>query len=486
MKKHSPFFLVMGLLLFVSNVLFVKSVEAQDRYNYKKLPELQRAFINTRYQAYFHFNMCTFKNAHEKEYQGRSRGTEPASMYNPPSVDCEQWAQVCKEAHMAGGWLTTKHHGGFCLWPSAFTDYDVASSGNKTDVVGAFVKAFRKAGLKVGLYYSILDYHHGVEQGSVTTQEVQFLKNQITELLTNYGPIDYINFDGWSTWPTTPNFDDVNYGEILRLVKSLQPNCLIVSHTYESNLAHAEIPFADAAGRDYPYHPEYMRPCAASDALQHSWWWDADQTQLNSLKYTLGKLNSYNSHNAVYILNIAPTTEGKIEQEAIDRLKEIAAQWKKPAAIERAGDDWGYSYDVNTNLAFMRPAVQSSTDTYIRDKRAYPRAEIALDGVTEGRTEMEQTSLTQREDNPWWRVDLGKTEELHSITIYTSTDTYKDQLQNYTVTVLDAAGNEVWKSVQKTCPSPSVTLKVGKKQGRFVKIQLKGRGYLALAEVIVH
>ena len=134
----------------------------------------------------------------------------------------------------------------------------------------------------------------------------------------------------------------------------------------------------------------------------------------------------------------------------------------------------------------MRPAVQSSTDTYIRDKRAYPRAEIALDGVTEGRTEMEQTSLTQREDNPWWRVDLGKTEELHSITIYTSTDTYKDQLQNYTVTVLDAAGNEVWKSVQKTCPSPSVTLKVGKKQGRFVKIQLKGRGYLALAEVIVH
>ena len=104
-------------------------------------------------------------------------------------------------------------------------------------IVQEFTTKFREAGLKVGLYYSILDYHHGVENGTTTIREAQFIKNQITELLTNYGKIDYINFDGWSTWPTTPCFDDINYGEILALVKSLQPECIIVSHTYESNLA---------------------------------------------------------------------------------------------------------------------------------------------------------------------------------------------------------------------------------------------------------
>ena len=75
-------------------------------------------------------------------------------MWNPTGLDREQWAQVCKNSKMAGDWLTTKHHGGFCLWDSQHTDYDVASSPVKIDVVKAFTDAFRKAGLKIGLYYT--------------------------------------------------------------------------------------------------------------------------------------------------------------------------------------------------------------------------------------------------------------------------------------------------------------------------------------------
>lgn len=445
-------------------------------------------FVNTRYQAYFHWNMCTFKNLNEAKHSGRSSGKEPPSLWAPTGVDCEQWARVVKQSRMAGGWLTTKHHGGFCLWDSKVTDYDVASSPVKTDVVREFVNAFRKAGLKIGLYYSILDYHHGVENGSVTPEEIEFLKAQITELLTHYGPIDYINFDGWSTWPTTPNFDDVPYGEIYRTVKAAQPDCLIISHTYESNLAHADVPFADAAGRKYPYHPDYMRPTAASDVLQRDWWWDNLEgygVARRSVGYVLGQLHSYNSHNSVYVLNVAPNPAGRITDDAIQRLAEVARAWKKPADLQTAPDNWGYQYDVSRNLAFLRPCTQSSTAPFIRDKRAYPRAEIAVDGVTEGNGEMEQTSITEREAQPWWEVDLERDCRIDSITIYNRTDKLSDQLKDFDVLVLDANGQPVWQQRVSTRPNPSFTVKAGGIHGRRVKIQLRGEGVLCLAEVIV-
>ncbi len=462
------------------------SSKKNDKVYNRSLAELQHDFVNTRYQAYFHYNMCTFKNLNDEEHHGRSRGTEPASMFAPTGLDVEQWVEVCKKAKMEGGWLTTKHHGGFCLWDSEFTDYDVASSGDTTDIVREFTTAFREAGLKVGLYYSMLDYHHGVNNGVTSTNDVQFMKNQITELMTNYGKIDYMNFDGWSTWPTTPSFDDINYGEILALVKKLQPECLIVSHTYESNLAHAEVPFADAAGRDYPYHPDYLRPTAASDYLQIDWWWDDNNNMevTKSVDYLLGKLDSYNSHNSVYILNLSPNTAGRIDQDAIDRLEELAAVWEKPADLP-LGENWGYQYEVEENLAFAKPCVQSSTHAFIRDKRAYPRAEIAVDGVTEGNCDMEQTSWTLEEDRPWWRVDLGDSYTINEITIYNRTDADVEQLSNYTVSLLDAAGNVVWNSIQKKHPNLSATMTMPDNRGRFVKIQLNGKGGLAIAEVIV-
>ena len=463
------------------------STAAQPSTNYTTDTRQLLDFVNTRYQAYFHYNMCTFKNLHSPDqYEGRSRGAEPVDWWNPTGLDTDQWAQVVIDARMAGGWLTTKHHGGFCLWESAYTDYDVASAPVKTDVVRAFVDSFRKRGLKIGLYYSILDYHHGVENGSTTREEIQFIKNQLTELLTNYGPIDYMNFDGWSTWPTNPDFDDIHYFELYRHVKKLQPDCLIVSHTYESNIAHSEVPFADAAGRAYPYHPDYMRPTAASDFLERGWWWHPKQYRVSkSVDYILKQLDSYNSHNSVYVLNISPNPDGRIEAAAIQRLKEAAAKWDKPADLTAPAANWGFQYDVNKNLAFGKRATQSSTHTYIRDKRAYPRAEIALDGVLEGDLKMEQTSFTNADENAWWQVDLEKPCTIRQITIYNRTDAEMDRLKDYDVMVLDANGKVVWKSRQTDVPNPSATIKTGGITGQFVKIQLTGTAPLHIAEVIV-
>lgn len=453
-------------------------------------------FVNTRYQAYFHYNLCTFKNVNEEKHSGRSYGVEPVEWWNPTGLDCEQWAQVCLDSRMAGGWLTAKHHGGFCLWDSAHTDYDVASAPVKTDVVGEFVKAFRKRGLKVGIYYSILDYHHGVDNGTVTQEKMEFLKDQVTELLTNYGPIDYMNFDGWSTWPTLPDYDDCPYDELYRLVKRLQPECLIVSHTYESNLAHTEIPFADAAGRAYPYHPDYLRPTAASDCSQRDWWWDdiPEYRKPKSKAYLLKQLDSYNSHNSVYVLNISPGPNGRLDDNVCERLAEVAQAWDKPADLTEAGDNWGYQYDVSTNLAFHMPATQSTTSGPVLDMRARPRAEIAVDGVTEGSGAIEQCSLTTEEMSPWWQVDLRRDCRLDEVQVYFQTDGPDRKRSDIALIVYDAAGQAVWtKRLKPSSPAYTepnrlvVKLDSDGVVGRFVRIKaISKKTVLGVAEVLVH
>jgi alpha-L-fucosidase len=444
-------------------------------------------FVNMRYHAYFHYNMATFKNLHSEKRVGRAYGDDPVTMWRPTGLDCKQWAQTCIDARMAGGWLTTKHHGGFCLWDSQHTDYDVAASPVKTDVVRAFVDAFRKAGLKIGLYYSVLDYHHGIKNKDVSQEEIAFMQAQLTELLSNYGPIDYINFDGWATWPTVPNFDDVPYSVLYTVVKAIQPHCLIINHCYESNLAHADIPFADAAGRSYPFHADYMRPTAASDFIQRGWWWDDnnDYGVAKSVNYILKQLHSYNSHDSVYVLNLSPGPDGRIPDDVVARLKEVAAVWKQPADLTEPGENWGFQYDVSANLAFMRSASQSSTAPFIRDKRAFPRAEIAIDGVFEGNGLMEQCSMTKQEDSPWWQVDLERSCVIDSITLYARTDKASDNLESYRVTVLDKKGEAVWEIHKNETPTPAVTFSVGAVKGRVIKIQAEGKTALHLAEVVV-
>ncbi len=387
------------------------------------LVQNQLKFANSRYHAFICYEMTTFKNTNSDRHFGRSYGTEPVSMWDPSGLDVEQWARTVKDAKMEGAVYTTKHTGGFCMWDSKYTDYDVGSSPDPTDIVGEFVRVFREHDLMVGLYYCMLDYHQGIMNGVVTREGIDYIKNQITELLTNYGPIDYIMLDAWSSWPNNPNFDDIPYGEIHDLIKDLQPECLIVNHTYESNLAHAEVPFADAAGRLYTYHPGYNRPTAGSDVIQRDWFWDDDDFFCNkSVKYIMDRLESYNTHNGVYILNAAINTSGEIDQDVIDRLNEVAAIWEKPANIKEAGKNWGYNYDVRENLAFHKPCIQSSLHPYIRDKRAFPRAEIAVDGVTEGDFPMEQTSSTKRENDPWWMVDLQENCRIDELEIFNATD----------------------------------------------------------------
>jgi alpha-L-fucosidase len=157
----------------------------------KPLSELQQEFVNLRFGMFLHFNIPTFMSDDWADPDASP------SIFNPQKLDCGQWAGTAKEANMTYGCLTTKHHSGFCIWDTKTTAYNVMNSPLKRDVVKEYTDAFRKEGLEVMLYFSILDTHHKLRPGFITPEHVEMVKAQLTELLTNYGEIRALIIDGW-------------------------------------------------------------------------------------------------------------------------------------------------------------------------------------------------------------------------------------------------------------------------------------------------
>lgn len=182
----------------------------------------QRALIERGYGMFIHFGVNTFNQVEWSD------GKLPASSFNPTHLDCDQWVQTAKEAGFRHVVLITKHHDGFCLWDSKFTTYDVASSPVKTDIVAEVAKACRKYGVKLGLYYSLWDRKEPTHQEKEPSKYVGFMKSQLEELLTQYGDICELWFDGGWAKPD----EQWNIPEVYALIKKLQPNCQVtVNHT---------------------------------------------------------------------------------------------------------------------------------------------------------------------------------------------------------------------------------------------------------------
>jgi alpha-L-fucosidase len=183
---------------------------------------LQQRLIDRGYGMFIHFGMNTFI---ETEW---SDGTTPVEKYHPTHLDPDQWIETAKEAGFRYVILVTKHHDGFCLWDSQATDYDVAASTVTTDVVGEVAEACKRHGLELGIYYSLWDRHEPVHNDPDPQKYVAFMERQLTELLTNYGPICELWLDGGWAKPDA----DWDLPKLDSLVKRLQPNCLFAcNHT---------------------------------------------------------------------------------------------------------------------------------------------------------------------------------------------------------------------------------------------------------------
>lgn len=171
--------------------------------------------------AFFHFGLNTYE-----DFVNEGDGKTSTAIFNPTELDCKQWAQTLKNAGIPNGILTAKHADGFCLWPSQYTDYSVKNSAwkkGKGDVVKEFVNAFNDMGVRASVYLGPHDRHEHLSPLYNTADYGKFYANQLTELLSNYGPM-------WETWWDGAGADELKtpiYAEWAKIVRKLQPQNVI-------------------------------------------------------------------------------------------------------------------------------------------------------------------------------------------------------------------------------------------------------------------
>ena len=209
----------------------------------------QKELIQRGYGMFIHFGVNTFTDAEWSD------GTTPATAYNPTQLDPDQWVRTAKEAGFRYVLLITKHHDGFCLWNSKYTDYDVASSAVTTDVVKAVSDACKKYGLRFAIYYSLWDRHEPSFNNKNPQLYIDYMLNQLTELFTGYGPICEVWLDGG--WKRNPS--DWGIDQLYKLIKKYNPNCAVsVNHTIVNEEGKRKFTLPSVMTEDNKYYFQYF------------------------------------------------------------------------------------------------------------------------------------------------------------------------------------------------------------------------------------
>ncbi|WP_298487886.1 alpha-L-fucosidase [uncultured Maribacter sp.] len=289
----------------------------------KSPQQLKEEFIDKRFGMFICYNIMSYgAEWGEANY--------PIESFNPQKLDCNQWAEAAVSAGMKFGLLTTKHHEGFALWDTKYSDYDVASTPYKKDIVRQYVDAFRAKGLGVGLYYSIWDSTNDVEKDRIDEEKLGFIKGQITELLTNYGKVDYFVMDGWF-WRM--GHKEVPYHEIRALIRELQPDCLITDHTHLQAPYHMDIPYFEGPFGAYPAEGNTMASALGHCSVKGNGWFWNEKTPNGLIKgdgveTILKKLNDCEDRYCNFMLNCMPNRDGLLDPIYINMLAEIGSKWK--------------------------------------------------------------------------------------------------------------------------------------------------------------
>lgn len=333
----------------------------------KPLTQLQQEFVDLRFGMFIHFNIPTFMDDDWADPDASP------SIFNPAKLDCNQWAKTAKEANMTYGCLTTKHHSGFCIWDTKTTDYNVMNSPFKRDVVKEYVDAFRAQNLNVMLYYSILDTHHKIRPGKITSQQVEMIKQQLTELLTNYGEIKALIIDGWDAPWSRISYDEVPFEDIYHLIKSLQPNCLVMdlnAAKYPAEvLYYTDIKSYEQGAGQHISKDSNKLPALSCLPINTAWFWKADFPTVPVKKAETIVNDNIVPFNNVYcnfILNAAPNRDGLIDDNAVEAFRKIGKLWKNEGPVKKLPP-----YDapiISRNIAKKKPADSSwSNDMNIMD-----------------------------------------------------------------------------------------------------------------------
>jgi alpha-L-fucosidase len=298
------------------------------------------------------------------EYMKLAAGLKPAD-FNVARV-----VSLAKEAGMKYLVITSKHHDGFCLWDSKYTDFDLSgSTGYKQDLLRQFSDECRKQGVTFCLYYSVMDWAHpdylprrGWDKRPTDTADFQkyvdYLKNQVSELISNYGPLGVIWFDGeWEkTWTAQYGNDLYNY------IRNLQP-CVIINNrvskgrkgmkgVYDPNI------FAGDFGT-----PEQLIPATGLSydwetcmTISENWGYVERDKKIKSYTDLIRKLIDTASKGGNFLLDIGPKPDGSVRQEDIDRLTAIG-RWMQT----NSDSIYGTSASIFPALKFGKSTTKENT-----------------------------------------------------------------------------------------------------------------------------
>ena len=368
----------------------------------RSLLELQQRFVDLRFGMFLHFNMATFQ---DREWGDPA---SPPSLFNPTALDTDQWAAAARSANMTWGCLTTRHHDGFCIWPTKTAGANVGQTSASIDVVHAYVNSFRKAGLRVGLYYSILSLRDDIRHFNVTPAKLQLIKDQLTELFTAYGEIDILITDGWDAPWSRITYEEVPFHEIYEHIKSLQPHCLIcdlnASQYPASGLYYSDVKaFEQNAGQKVPEGSDV--PALSCVTLTDGWFWkqrDVDGHLKEVTTIVDEWLEPLNRRHCNLILNAPPTREGRLSPNVVRRLEEIGKAWTHRGPLAKLRE---HAVITTRNLATGKPIHASS----------YPDT-VGPDQANDGDFRS-SWSPDETQTSGWLEVDLKKLESFNTVSL---------------------------------------------------------------------
>lgn len=284
-------------------------------------------FLSWEVGMFFHFGIRSFYPGH-RDWDGLEM---PAEGFQPRELDCGEWMRAAKLIGAKYAIMTTKHHDGFALWPSRYTSYSVAASSwrdGKGDVVKEFTDACRENGLKVGLYYSPAQWGATAVNFENGKEYDDYFINQITELLTGYGKIDYLWFDGCGS-----DGHEYDQKRIIRVIRSLQPDILIfgmwdpdtVWVGNEDGYAHEP----NLYGKDRVILGEMKHaflPDECDCKLRRSWFYDHNEETIKTVDELIGMYEYSVGRGCNLLLNVGPDDRGRIANADLTRLNELRAE----------------------------------------------------------------------------------------------------------------------------------------------------------------
>lgn len=299
-----------------------------------KPSENQLKFLDWEFGIFFHFGIRSFYPGHT-DWDGKEM---PAEKFNPTKLDCDKWMQVVKNAGAKYAILTTKHHDGFALWPSKYSHYSVKNTPWKDgngDVVREFVDACRKNDIKVGLYYSPAQWGATAIKFEDEKEYDDYFINQITELLTNYGKIDYLWFDGCGSENHV-----YDHKRIVSEIFRLQPEILTFCDpewypcvrwignedgyaSLENPLRASEWDFSELKKGTVKLSKESCMPCECDCKLRATWFYDNNEDTIKSLDELFGMYEMSVGHGSNLLINVGPDHRGLVPDADAKRLMEL-------------------------------------------------------------------------------------------------------------------------------------------------------------------